>query len=271
MPSEVLDVARVAVCLVFFTYASWSDWKQREVSNKVWLIMAPLALGLTAFQFTVYSPNMFQSLQVLAISFGITAALSIALFYAGAFGGADAKALMCLALALPVYPNVLAKILRFNASSMMIIFPLTVFTNGVLLAALTVVYSILHNCLWKVRDGNRSFFAGLENESFGRKGIAFLTGYKVKASALEKSHMYPLEDVTVKENGEVVRHLLVMPKDEQAEDVVKRVIKASQEGKISNEVWATPGLPLLIFITIGLVIALIFGNLVWIILSLILT
>lgn len=266
MSSEAFDVARVIVCLVFFTYASWSDWKKREVSNKVWLAMAPVASALTSFQFIVYTPNM---LQLFAISFGITAALSIALFYLGAFGGADAKALMCLALALPVYPNVLAEILGFNASFMMIIFPLTVFTNGVLLAALTVVYSVLRNFLWKARGG-RSLFAGLESESFGRKVIAFLTGYRVKASALEKSHMYPLEDVAVKDNGELVRRLLVMPKDEQAEDTVKRVVQASQEGKITSEVWATPGLPLLIFITIGLIVALAFGNLVWIILSLIL-
>lgn len=210
-------------------------------------------------------------LQLLAISFGITTALSVALFYVGAFGGADAKALMCLALALPVYPNVLAEIFGFNASFMMIIFPLTVFTNGVLLAALTVVYSVLRNCLWKAHGDSRSLFAGLESESSGRKAIAFLTGYKVKASALEKGHMYPLEDVTAKEeNGEVVRRLLLMPKDEQAEDIVKRVVKASQEGKIANEVWATPGLPLLIFITIGLIIALVLGNLVWIILRFIL-
>lgn len=267
MSSELFDVARIAVCLAFFAYASWSDWKKREVSNKVWLIMAPIALALTSVQFILYSPEMFE---LLAISFGIMAALSIVLFYAGAFGGADAKALMCLALALPIYPQVLTQVFGFNASFVLILFPLTVFTNGVLLAALSVVYSALRNCLWKLRGGNRSLFAGLEGESFGHKGIAFFTGYKVKASSLEKSHMYPLEDVAVKDNGDVERHLLVMPKDEQAEDIVQRVVKASQEGKIPNEVWATPGLPLLIFITVGLIIALVFGNLVWLILRLIL-
>jgi len=61
-----------------------------------------------------------------------------------------------------------------------------------------------------------------------------------------------------------------MPKDEQAEDIVKRVVQASKDGKIAGEVWVTPGLPLLIFITVGLIIALVFGNLVWILLRLIL-
>ena len=214
-----------------------------------------------------YSPNW---LQLFGLSFGITTGLSIALFYVGAFGGADAKALMCLALALPVYPNVLSHVFQFSASNLQVVFPITVFSNGVLLAALTVVYSILRNCVWKLRI-RRGLFEGLENESVWRKAMAFLTGYKVSAASLEKGHMYPLENVAVKENGEVVRHLLVMPKDEQAEDIVKRVANASREGKISAEVWATPGLPLLIFITAGLIVALVFGNLVWILLRLILT
>jgi preflagellin peptidase FlaK len=266
MPSELFDVARVVLCLVFFIYASWSDWKKREVTNRVWLIMAPLALALTSIQFIVYSPNL---LQLFAVSFGITAALSIALFYVSAFGGADAKALMCLALALPVYPSVLSEIFSFNASFVQIIFPLTVFTNGVLLAAFTVVYSILRNCLWKVQGG-RSLFVGFEDESVGRKVMAFLTGYKVKATALEKGHMYPLEDVNVKENDETVRRLLILPKDEKTEEIVERVLKASKEGKITGEVWVTPGLPLLVFITMGLVVALVFGNIVWMFLRLVL-
>jgi preflagellin peptidase FlaK len=152
---------------------------------------------------------------------------------------------------------------------MQIIFPLIVFTNGVLLAAFTVVYSILRNCVWKAH-GNRSLFVGLEGESFGRKVLAFLTGYKVKVSALEEGHMYPLEDVNMKENGETERHLLIMPKDEKTEEIVKRVVAASKEGKIADEVWVTPGLPLLVFITIGFVISLVFGNLVWLFLRLIL-
>jgi preflagellin peptidase FlaK len=266
MSGELFDVARVVLCLVFFLYASWSDWKNREVSNKVWLVMAPVALVLTAIQFIVYSPNL---LQLFAVSFGIIAALSIALFYAGAFGGADAKALMCLALALPVYPSFLSEIFSFNTSSMQIIFPLTVFTNGVLLAAFTVVYSVLRNCLWKVK-GRRSLFVGFENESVGRKAMAFLTGYKVQAIALEKGHMYPLEDVSVNENGETLRKLMVLPKDETTEEVVKRVFQASKEGKITGEVWVTPGLPLLVFITVGLVVALVFGNLIWMFLRLVL-
>lgn len=261
--NEFLEASRVFLCLSIFTYASWSDWKKREVSNKVWLIMAPLAFALTTFQYVLFSP---QLLQIYVFSFVITAALSIVLFYAGGFGGADAKALMCLALALPYFNNYL---FQSDAPFVSPIFPITVFTNGVLFAAFTVVYAALRNFIWRLRTGQK-IFEGFENESTWRKVLTFFTGYKIKASKLEKGHMYPLEDISMKETGETERHLLVFPKDEKVEGIVERIFKAKQEGRLQNEVWATPGLPLLVFLTAGLIVALLFGDLVWIILRFIL-
>jgi preflagellin peptidase FlaK len=259
----ILDGLRIALCLSFFIYASVSDLRTREVSNKVWVVMAPLALTLTLFQFAVFSP---QSLPLYAISFAITAVLSYILFYFGAFGGADAKALMCLALALPVYPN---DLLKFYVPLVSPIFPLTVFSNAVLLAALSVVYAVLRNVFWRLRAGRR-LFEGFENESVWRKGLVFLTGYKVKVAELEKGHMYPLEDVNAEETGETERKLLVLPKDEERETIVVRILNAKQEGKLPNDVWATLGLPLLVFITLGLIVSLVIGDLIWLLLSLIL-
>jgi preflagellin peptidase FlaK len=261
--NEILDGARVLLSLSFLFYASWSDWKSREVSNKVWIVMAPLALALTLFQLVVFSP---QSLLFYALSFAITATLSVALFYVGAFGGADAKALMCLALALPTYPN---NLFQFDAPHLSPILPIIVFSNAVVLAALSVAYAVVRNSFWKFKKGTK-LFEGFENESIWRKLLAFLSGYKVKTAELEKGHMFPLEDITVNEAGEEKRRLLVFPKDEKTEKIVERILSAIKKGKLQNEVWATPGLPLLVFITIGLIVALIFGDLIWIFLRFIL-
>ena len=46
--------------------------------------------------------------------------------------------------------------------------------------------------------------------------------------------------------------------------------KASEEGKIDGYVWATPGLPMLIFVTLGLIVALVFGDFVWLLVRLVL-
>jgi len=257
---EVFDGIRVFLCLAFFIYASWSDLKEREVSNKVWAVLAPLAFALTCTQFLIFTPDL---LQIYAFSFVITSAVSVALFYAGAFGGADAKALICLSLALP-YPVHFLQPLGFVSP----IFPITVFCNAVLLAALTVFYAVTRNFLWKYRTGKK-LFEDFEEQSMGRKILTVLCGYKVNIAELEgKKHFYPLEDVLVAETGETERRLLVFPSDEKKEEIVERILEAEGKGKPGNEVWVTPGLPLLIFITAGLIIALTLGDMIWIVLSL---
>ncbi len=258
---QVFDGARIFLCLAFFIYASWSDLKKREVSNRVWAILAPLAFALTFLQFIMFAPEM---LRIYAFSFGITSALSIILFYAGAFGGADAKALICLSLVLPSPPTNFIQPLSLGSP----LFPITVFCNAVLLAALTVFYVLTRNLLWKYRTG-KNLFESLEGQPIGRKILTVLCGYKVNITELErKKHFYPLEDVLVAETGEAERRLLVFPSDEKREKIVERILEAKKKGRLRSEVWITPGLPLLIFITAGLIIALTLGDIIWIVLSL---
>jgi len=262
--NQILDGARVLLSLSFLIYASWEDWKKREVSNKVWAVFAPLALLLTFVQFILFAGD----LSLYTLSFAVTSGLAIILFYAGAFGGADAKALICLSLALPYYPTELFSTFETSASAVIVspLFPITIFSNSVLLAALTVVYALLRNLLWKLKTGNK-LFEGFEKESFGRKLLALLTGYKINVAKLERyEYLYPLEDIAT-EGSQVDRRLLVMPKDENREQIVERILDSVRTGKIRNDVWATPGLPMLIFVTAGLVIALVFGDIVWLILA----
>jgi prepilin signal peptidase PulO-like enzyme (type II secretory pathway) len=79
--------------------------------------------------------------------------------------------------------------------------------------------------------------------------------------------MFPLEDVDVKEGEEAKRKLLVFPKDEEREEIIARIRENVQEEKLNGGVWVTPGLPLLIFVTAGLIIALVYGDMVWMLLS----
>ncbi|MDH5783680.1 MAG: prepilin peptidase [Candidatus Bathyarchaeota archaeon] len=263
----ILDSVRVLLCLFFMVYASWSDWKKREVSNKVWAVLAPLAFFLTSIQYVLFNGDLLLYL----LSFAVTSGLAIVLFYAGAFGGADAKALICLSLALPQYPASLSPVFTTLTPEVLVssLFPIIVFSNSVLLAALTVVYALLRNLSWKLKTGSK-LFEGFEEESFGRKMLALLTGYKINTAKLERyEYLYPLEDIGVTEGSKAERRLLVMPKDENREQIVRRILDAARTGKIQNSVWATPGLPMLVFITVGLLIALVFGDIVGILLFLV--
>ena len=261
---EMLSLCRIIISLIFLTYASWSDFKKREVSNKVWVLLAPLAFTLTFLDVYFYEPSLLPSY---GICFGLTATFAVILFYSGAFGGADAKALMCLALALPFYPKNLLTLLPREASPIsQVFFPLTVFSNSVLLAALTAFYMLLRNVFWRQKTGEK-LFDGHEDESFGRKLLVLITGYKVPFEKLrEKWHLYPLEDIETAED-ELRRRLIVVPKDEGREAILERLTSAIKTGKIQNAVWASPGLPMLIFITFGLFMALFIGDIVWIFVS----
>ena len=261
--NQILDGARLVLCLSFLIYASWSDYKTREISNKVWAILGPLSLALTGFQFLVYSPEPLQLIISYILSFAITSILAIVIFYVGGFGGADAKALMCIALALPVYPK---HFLSQPPGFVSPLFPITIFTNSVLLGALSIFYALFRNLLWKVRNKG-GIFDGLETESLGRKILALFSGYKINVSKLEKGFMYPLEDVEVNDGEETRRKLLVFPKDEEREDIVARILTKVGKENLEGGVWVTPGLPLIIHITLGLLIALIYGDTVWILLS----
>jgi len=260
--NHILNGARVTLCLVFFIYASWSDFKKREVTNEVWVLFAPLAFTLTFLEVYLYE---FSLLPSYGICFGLTATFAVILFYSGGFGGADAKALMCLALALPFYPqNLLTPILEEISPISQILFPITVFSNAVLLAAATAVYMLLYNIFWHQRTGKKIFEEGHKNESIGRKILVLITGYKISVNKLkEKWHLYPMEDVEETPEKEFKRRLVVIPKDEGRDAIVERLAKAVEAGKIQDTVWATPGLPMLIFITAGLIIALFFGDIVW--------
>jgi len=265
----LFTLARTTISLLFLIYASWSDYKTREVSNSVWILYAPPAFALTFAELLLYEEEFTQMMFFYGLSFGLTAAFAIILFYTGGFGGADAKALMCLALALPFYPEpLLPKPLLGGISPIShVFFPFTVFSNSVLLAAATAAYLFLHNIIWHKKTGRKIFEENLDKESFEKKILTMVTGYKVPLSKVkQKWHLYPLEDVE-EENGGFRRKLVLIPKDEERNAIVERLAKAAETGKIQDMVWATPGLPMLIFITAGLIIALFFGDIIWICIS----
>jgi preflagellin peptidase FlaK len=91
-----------------------------------------------------------------------------------------------------------------------------------------------------------------------------ITGYKVSISRLkEKWHVYPLEDVEETVEEGVKRKLIVLPKDEGRDAVVDRLDRAIKAGTIEDGVWASPGLPMLVLITLGLIVALLLGDIIW--------
>ena len=267
----IFIAAKITLSLSFLLYASWSDYKTREVSNRVWAIYAPIALILSLAEILLCEQELLSKLALFGLSFGVTAALAIIIFYSGGFGGADSKALMCIALALPFSTETLFTPLSGVSPISQIIFPLTIFSNSVLFAAASGLYMLLRNLIQRATSGKKLFEDSLATESIGKKILVMVTGYKVSVAKLkEKWHVYPMEDINADGENLFKRKLVIVPKDEGRDEIVERLSNAVGTGKISDYVWATPGLPMLIFVTIGLIVALLFGDIVWLLVSFIL-
>jgi preflagellin peptidase FlaK len=266
---QAVDYTRTSIVILFLVYASWSDYKSREVSDTVWLLLAPISFALTFTELVLYEPS---QLIAYGTCFGLTAAFSIVLYYSGGFGGADAKALMCLALALPFYPqNLLTPLAGQPSPISQTFFPITVFSNSVLFAALTAVAILLYNLTSRLTSRQPLFEGDHKKESLGKKILVLITGYKVSISKLkEKWHVYPMEDVEEDAEGSFKRKLVILPREEGRNEIVERLDKAVQTGSMKDKVWATPGLPMLIFVTAGLIAALFGGDIIWLCIRLVL-
>ena len=108
------------------------------------------------------------------------------------------------------------------------------------------------------------FQGTLASESLWKKFVILITGYKVTVAKLkEKWHVFPMEDVEEDAEKTLKRKLVIIPRDEERDKIVERLSNAADAVKIDAYVWATPGLPMLIFVTLGLIVALLFGDIVW--------
>lgn len=112
---------RLFVTLFCFGYAAYCDHKTRRVDNWVWVLFAVIGTPLTFY--SIY-PYLFASLMV-------TVVVSLIAWYCGAFGGADAKALITLGLLMPT---------GFDGS--VPYFPIVALVFGCVTSMLYIVYAL---------------------------------------------------------------------------------------------------------------------------------
>jgi preflagellin peptidase FlaK len=262
----IISSVQVTLTLAFLIYSSWSDYKSREVRDLVWAVFAPIALSLSLLNFLFFEPS---KLALFGLSAAISIGFSFLIFFLNGFGGADFKAFVCIALALPFFPTDFVMPVFSSGISPLsqILFPITVLSNTVLISALSALFLLFWNIGNRIKNKSPFFQDSLAKETLAKRIIVLITGKKFSIIDLKaKWHIYPLEDIT-KENNFQIRKLVIVPKDEGRDEIVERLSLAINKGKIDSKVWATPGLPMLIFVTLGLVVALAFGDIIWIIVT----
>jgi len=249
-PQTVLSLTRVSLSSVMLVYSSFKDLRTREVSNWTWIAFAPLGLVLNIYE--VIYVKAVDPVFSLLIPILISSGMSVAFFYAGLYGGADAKAFITLSLLVPHPLEAVAPYLGIVS----LFFPLTVLTDSVLIAGLSALSLLTRNLLWSLRV-QRRLFEGLEEEPLWKKTLALLSCMKVEAERLRgPPYQYPAEVVVGSR-----RRLRLLPDTSSDEEALASLETLTRDLGLT-EVWITPTLPFLLFISLGFFCSLILGDVV---------
>ncbi|MGQ9468850.1 MAG: prepilin peptidase [Nitrososphaerales archaeon] len=210
------------------SYASYSDWKKREVDDRLWILFSFIGITLNIIELFPYSNP--QLLILIITSISLSSLISFILYYFGFFGGADMKVLIAISLIIPVY---------YPSNYLHPFTSLTSLTNGIFFTiSLPPIFLILN--IIRLISG-KDIFSGFEGERLWRKILVCFLGYR--ASKADKSHfLMSLEKIA---DGKKRFHISFL-KDE---DFIS-----------GQDIWVTPGIPLLIFISLGFISIILYGD-----------
>jgi preflagellin peptidase FlaK len=157
------DLLRLVVVPIF-AWAAWRDINTRRLPNRLWPPLAALGIVLLGWEAVQLAPfGTFEGrlfLVQVGVSLLFIAPLGYAFWWFGGFGGADAKALIVLAILLPTFPTYTFGSLQLPLVDTPIsVFSLTVLTNTVLIAAIAPILLGVGNLVRGSIEPKAMFFA----------------------------------------------------------------------------------------------------------------
>jgi len=227
----LLDIIRLIVGSLLLGYASYTDIKTRRAANILWIIMGITGAILLIIQWITLG---FQNPYYL-IFIPIMIGLMYAMFQLRLiFGGADAKALMALAILIPFQPQIYSIPLWGQS-----IMPgsWTVFSNAVVVFLIIPISLLIYNLI--------------------KRDIVFpycLLGYKMDIETAKQNFIWPLERID--EQGK--RRFSYMPKDFDVDEELKIF-----EQRGIDRIWVTPKIPFMIPLLIGFILTFILGDILF--------
>ena len=246
-----LDIIVVVFCFSCLIYASWRDIKERSVTNRLWLLMIAVGIPLATYNILIYRIPFF--LILLTFSLLFTSALSYLFFRLQLFGGADAKSLICISMLIPIHPGFHFFSYHFPISSSLniglVLFPFAISTllNATILT-LTVSFALFFYNLLNLRLDELS-----ENVRY-----AFI-GYKLHVDKLtDLKHTRLVHSYKEKEGN--VEKRFIFGGVEIDKGKIEKLKSYAADGELDKEVWVTPDLPFILFITAGFLISILYGN-----------
>lgn len=159
MNATLPDLLRLLVVPVL-GWAAWRDVRTRRVPNRTWLPLAALGVLLLVWDaWLVWTDGLVVDPRIIAptpplfvfqvaFSLGLLVPLAYAFWWMGGFGGADAKALIVLAVLFPTYPTYLVADMALPAIRPSLgVFALTILSNAVLVGLAYPIALALRNAV----------------------------------------------------------------------------------------------------------------------------
>ena len=212
----------IALALTMLIVGSIIDIRKREIHDYYWI-----GFGSVGFLLLFIDPDIVPNLLTIGFAL-IIAPFVILLWRMGLFGGADAFALIALA--------VIASMATFSENA---VTPFTTLSNAAILFVIPLLINVMRNVIAQIKGEN--IFEEFD-ASTAKKSAAILMGYRAKnprfGFAIEKT-----------ENG-MKKFDLAMHHAENQEFCTK------------PNTWITPGIPYLLLITGGFIIQLFYGDII---------
>ena len=239
-------ISNPALYLVFIPIGIFffdTFWDREPVYHDGKVNFLPILLyiiGLLAMALMLYFGGLGE-LTLCLLSVPVMLIVFIIFYYARLIhGGADAKALMALAILFPFYPQLLdLPLINAELTIMNYAFP---FAFLILMNAAIIQVAIVPISL---------FFKNLANKDFGFPEM-FL-GYRMDLHEVPKKFVWPMQKVM---DGEMV--LVMFPKRGGSVKEDLRALKAAG----ADRIWVTPKVPFIIPMLLGIVFSVVVGNLV---------
>ncbi|MFW6120848.1 MAG: A24 family peptidase C-terminal domain-containing protein, partial [Petrotogales bacterium] len=223
----LLDIIRLVVGASIISYASYTDIKTRRAANILWVIMGSIgAIVLLIQYFTIGFNNIFYLAFIPVMIVFVYILFQLRLI----FGGADAKAIMALAILVPVEPTI------FNFplwKESVMPFSWVIFSNAIILFILIPLSLLIYNIV--------------------KRNVEFpfcVLGYRMSIEKSKQSFVWPLEKI---KDGK--RRFSYLPKDF---DVEKELKAFENEG--IKEIWVTPKVPFMIPLLAGFLVSFLLGD-----------
>ena len=221
---RMLDFFKFVYTLTILVIASVEDIKRREVEDVYWVALLFVAVPSNVEAYFI-SQSVFSSWMLIVAQLVVLAIFIVVSLAVGHFGGADIKALLCLFIMFPYYPKVFEWVKGSPCLA------LSSFLNTVIPLAMFVILLFLKNVF--KGDFSKCMFIG----------------YKVSIDRIPRNHVLLGK---YKGSGEWKCSFRMT---EPHEKVLKEL-----RGMGVKEVWVTPLLPYVAFITVGFVLAVCVGD-----------